>query len=142
MAAFAAQAPADAQSRAQEQACAALARWADGPDDLTISEARFYANRTIAARPGAETALPPHCHVAGSFERRMGVDGKEYAIGFAINLPAEWNGRFLFQGGGGLNGAVREPVGAQAAARSSEVAGTAAGAVMAADGIAADLFIG
>ena len=65
----------------------------------------------VAARPGAETTLPPHCHVAGSFERRTGVDGKEYAIGFAINMPANWNGRFMFQGGGGLNGAIREPAG-------------------------------
>ncbi len=98
----------------QERACAALARWSGGPADLSISEARFYANRTVATRPGAEMTLPPHCHVAGSFEHRTGVAGKAYAIGFAINLPAEWNGRFMFQGGGGLNGAVREPVGGQA----------------------------
>lgn len=98
----------------QERACAALARWSRGPADLTISEARFYADRKVATRPGAEMTLPPHCHVAGSFERRTGVDGKAYAIGFAINMPAEWNGRFMFQGGGGLNGAIREPVGGQA----------------------------
>ena len=30
-------------------------------------------------------------------------------------LPANWNGRFLFQGGGGLNGTIGEPVGAQVA---------------------------
>ncbi|HEY8521546.1 MAG TPA: DUF6351 family protein [Gammaproteobacteria bacterium] len=107
----------EAQTRAQERACAALASWSSGPADLTITEARFYADRTVPAGPGpgAPITLPPHCHVAGSFEHRTGVDDKEYAIGFALNLPAEWNGRFLFQGGGGLNGAVREPVGAQAA---------------------------
>ena len=104
---------AQAQTK-QERACADLARWSGGPKDLTISEARFYANRKVATRPGAEMTLPPHCHVAGSFEHRTGVAGKEYAIGFAINLPAEWNGRFMFQGGGGLNGAIREPVGGQA----------------------------
>src|SRR5690554_2369773 len=82
---------AQAQSRAQERACAALADWSSGPDDLTITEARFYANRTVAVRPGVEMALPPHCHVVGSFERRTGIDGKEYAIGFALNLPTEWN---------------------------------------------------
>ncbi len=114
LAALAAHAPAQAQAR-QEQACAALAGWSAGPADLAISEARFYANRTIAARPGAEATLPPHCHVAGSFERRTGVDGKAYAIGFALNMPAEWNGRFMFQGGGGLNGAIREPLGGQVA---------------------------
>ena len=99
----------------EERACAALAGWSARPRGSDDHEARFYANRTLAARPGAETTLPPHCHVAGSFERRTGVDGKEYAIGFAINMPAEWNGRFMFQGGGGLNGAIREPVGSQAA---------------------------
>jgi feruloyl esterase len=107
--------PAQAQSGAQESACAALAAWSAGAEDLTIDEARFYANRTVAGRPGAEMTLPPHCHVAGSFERRTGVDGKQYAIGFALNMPAEWNGRFLFQGGGGLNGSIREPTGGQAA---------------------------
>jgi feruloyl esterase len=119
IAAIAAHSPAQAQGRADERSCAALANWTGNPADLTISEARFYPNRSIAARPGAEVTLPPHCHVAGSFERRTGVEGKEYAIGFALNLPANWNGRFLFQGGGGLNGAVREPVGAQAAGERS-----------------------
>jgi hypothetical protein len=114
IAALAVYAPIHAQTRAEEQACAALAAWSGGPEDLTITEARFYANRTIAARPGVEMTLTPHCHVAGSFERRTGVGGKEYAIGFAINMPAEWNGRFMFQGGGGLNGSIREPVGSQA----------------------------
>jgi hypothetical protein len=114
MAALATHAPSHAQNRDQERACAALADWSNGPKDLEITEARFYASRTVAARPGAEMTLPPHCHVAGSFERRTGVDGKPYAIGFAINMPANWNGRFLFQGGGGLNGAIREPVGPQA----------------------------
>jgi hypothetical protein len=115
IAALAAHAPAHAQSQAEERACAALAAWSTGAEDLTIDEARFYPNRTLAGRPGTEMTLPPHCHVAGSFERRTGVDGKEYAIGFALNLPAEWNGRFLFQGGGGLNGSIREPTGGQAA---------------------------
>jgi feruloyl esterase len=113
LAAFAAHGPAHAQSR-EERACAALASWSAGPEDLQIDEARFHANRAVAAGPGAEMTLPPHCRVAGSFERRAGVGGKDYAIGFAINMPAEWNGRFVFQGGGGLNGSIREPVGAQA----------------------------
>jgi hypothetical protein len=112
--AVAAYAPAQAQSRTVEQACAALAQGSAGPEDVEIAEARFYTNRTVAGRPGAEITLPPHCHVAGSFERRAGVDGKQYSIGFALNMPGEWNGRFLFQGGGGLNGAIREPTGAQA----------------------------
>src|SRR5262245_9096536 len=114
IAALAAHVPTQAQTR-EAQTCAALAGRSGGPQDLTITEARVYASCSIAARPGAEITLPPHGHVAGSFERRTGVAGKEYAIGFAINMPADWNGRFVFQGGGGLNGAIREPLGAQAA---------------------------
>ncbi len=60
-------------------------------------------------------AVPAFCHVEGMIDQRTGVDGKSYAIGFALALPDEWNGRFLFQGGGGLNGNVALPLGSQAA---------------------------
>ena len=60
-------------------------------------------------------AIPPYCRADGELDRRTGVDGKPFAIGFAIALPDNWNGRFLFQGGGGLNGSVTPPYGAQAA---------------------------
>jgi len=56
----------------------------------------------------------PYCRFEGKYEQRIGADGKPYAIGFAVSFPDEWNGRFLFQGGGGLNGAVLEPLGAAA----------------------------
>ena len=49
-------------------------------------------------------AIPSYCRADGLIDPRTGVDGKPYAIGFAIALPDNWNGRFLFQGGGGLNG--------------------------------------
>jgi feruloyl esterase len=59
-------------------------------------------------------AIPSYCRADGVIDPRAGVDGKPYAIGFAIALPDNWNGRFLFQGGGGLNGSVTPPLGAQA----------------------------
>ena len=61
-------------------------------------------------------AIPSYCRVDGVIDPRTGVDGKPYAIGFEIALPDHWNGRFLFQGGGGLNGTVNPPLGNQAAA--------------------------
>ena len=61
-------------------------------------------------------AIPSYCRADGVIDPRTGADGKPYAIGFAIALPDNWNGRFLFQGGGGLNGSVGMPLGAQAAA--------------------------
>jgi pimeloyl-ACP methyl ester carboxylesterase len=61
-------------------------------------------------------AIPSYCRADGVIDPRIGVDGKPYAIGFEIALPDKWNGRFLFQGGGGLNGAINPPLGGQAAA--------------------------
>jgi feruloyl esterase len=58
--------------------------------------------------------LPAYCRLDGVLDRRTGADGKAYGIGFALALPGEWNGRFLFQGGGGLNGSVQAPLGATA----------------------------
>ena len=106
---------------AQERDCGALTQWSNGPEDLRIDEARFYEDRELSGFGGG-VGLPPHCHVRGSFEHRTGIDGVEYAIRFAINMPGEWNGRFLFQGGGGLNGAVREPTGNTAAGARSALA--------------------
>ena len=63
----------------------------------------------------AAASMPAYCRVDGTIDPRTGVDGKPYGIGFAIALPANWNGGFLFQGGGGLNGSVGRPLGAQAA---------------------------
>ena len=56
-------------------------------------------------------AIPPYCRVEGVIDPRTGFEGKPYAIGFEIALPDNWNGRFLFQGGGGLNGNIIPPLG-------------------------------
>jgi len=106
-----------AQSAAQ---CAAL-QGAQLPGfKLQVTAAQHHAARSLPAGPGGPAAnLPPHCQVSGELDRRTGADGKSYALRFAINLPDAWNGRFLFQGGGGLNGALREPIGAQAAGNES-----------------------
>ncbi len=63
----------------------------------------------------AGPVLPARCRVDGVIDRRTGPDGKTYGIRFAIALPENWSGQFLQQGGGGLNGTVAEPTGAQAA---------------------------
>ena len=81
---------------------------------------------TVQVRPGdpqtVRVAIPSHCRAQGAIDRRTGADGKAYAIGFALALPDRWNGRFLFQGGGGLNGSIRPPLGAQAAGDSPALA--------------------
>jgi pimeloyl-ACP methyl ester carboxylesterase len=88
--------------------CAELTTFALAGHRVTIRQ----ANAVAASAPGVSPAVPAHCRVDGVIDERTGRDGKPYAIGFAVALPAEWNGRFLFQGGGGLNGSVQPPLGA------------------------------
>lgn len=61
-----------------------------------------------AVEVAASGALPAHCKVNGSLNARTGIDGKPYAIGFELRtpVPAAWNGKFFFQGGGGTNGFI------------------------------------
>jgi feruloyl esterase len=42
--------------------------------------------------------------VLGVIRERTGLDGQRYAIRFRLRLPANWNGNFFFEGGGGSNG--------------------------------------
>jgi feruloyl esterase len=85
--------------------------------DITIKQAAVVpASSPPASTVGSpEGTLPSYCRVDGAIDERTGSDGKPYAIGFAVALPENWNGRFLFQGGGGLNGSVRPPIGSTAA---------------------------
>ena len=66
--------------------------------------------------PGAPSIgpLPAHCRVDGIINRRKGVDGRDFGIGFAIALPdkSAWNRDFMMQGGGGGNGVIAYPAGA------------------------------
>lgn len=81
---------------------------------------------TVLIRPPladvVSVAVPSYCRADGEFDRRVGSDGKPYAIGFSIALPDRWNGRFLFQGGGGLNGVIHPPLGPQATAATPALA--------------------
>ena len=91
---------ATAAAQATPDACAALSDLSLPGYDLQIDSARHVTDDGV-----------PHCLVEGSFEHRKGINGKDYALGFAISLPDDWSGRFLYQGGGGMNGTVNPPVG-------------------------------
>lgn len=56
--------------------------------------------------------LPAHCLIKGRMHERKGNDGRDYAIGFEMRLPMAWNGRFYYQGNGGLDGSVQPAIGA------------------------------
>jgi len=88
----------------------------DGHDVETESATLVEAGTLSPGGPGGPgMAIPAHCRVEGIVDQRVGVDGVTYGTRFALALPTDWNGRFLFQGGGGLNGSVGAPLGAQAA---------------------------
>jgi feruloyl esterase len=91
---------------ASGQSCDQLAKLKIPGTNLAVAKAESLP----AAAP-----LPAYCRVDATIDPRTGVGGKSYGIGFAVALPANWNGGFLFQGGGGLNGSVARPLGAQAA---------------------------
>ncbi len=104
--------------------CAALGSFSLPGHEVTIRSAKEIPAGSLPvnpnAPPGPAQTVPRHCRVDGVIDARTGHDGKLYGIGFAVTLPSEWNGRFLFQGGGGLNGSVAPPLGGQyAGARSA-----------------------
>jgi hypothetical protein len=108
-------APASGGASGAPLACANLAAAVPAGTRLTLSET--VAAGTIAltgvqpGAPGATAPVPAHCHVQGKIAERTGIDGKPYAIGFDLRMPAAWNGRFFFQGGGGTDGTLRDAVG-------------------------------
>src|SRR5678815_6031931 len=97
--------------------CSDMAKFRSPGVSLEITRAEVVPpGRAPGARGGpAGPALPAHCRIDGMMDRRTGTDGKTYGIRFAIALPENWTGQYLQQGGGGLNGSVAEPTGAQAA---------------------------
>jgi pimeloyl-ACP methyl ester carboxylesterase len=57
-------------------------------------------------------AVAEHCLVTGSMYDRNGEpEGTPYAVGFEMRLPKNWNGRFWYQGNGGIDGAVQPALG-------------------------------
>ena len=93
------------------QSCTDLASRLKLPDTrITSSELVTEGNLTIKEMT---TPVPAHCLVKGKMkERTSPVDGAAYALGFEIRLPVQWNGRFLYQANGGLDGEIVPALGA------------------------------
>jgi pimeloyl-ACP methyl ester carboxylesterase len=104
-----------------KMACAALSQGFAGSGRIVTSE--FVAAGGVQLAPpapvGATGPAPDHCLVRGKINERTGIDGKPYAIGYELRLPATWNGKFVFQGGGGMDGVLRPALGVIGAAMSS-----------------------
>ena len=97
---------------AQSADCAAFA--AQAPAGITLSAERVPGDAVRPPGQGSGPLLVEHCRLTGKMGERMGQDGKPYHIGFELRLPTKWNGRLLYQGGGGNDGVVRPAVGPQA----------------------------
>lgn len=96
--------------------CAGFAEHVAAMPGITGASARpVPAGMTAGGPMRAAVMLPAHCVVEGTINRRTGAGGVEYGIGFQLALPTDWNGRFLLQGGGGLNGSVSPAIGPVAA---------------------------
>ncbi len=88
------------------QKCAALKSFAW--PDLVVDDATLVAKGP--ANPPEDvpegTVLPEHCLFRATLSPRKGADGQHFGIGMELRLPLDWNGRFAFQGGGGLDGVL------------------------------------
>ena len=82
----------------------AKAEWSNG---------EIAADRMSALTGGSSNVLKAsaHCIIEGEIGGRTGADGKHYGTKFQLRLPENWNGNFLFQGGGGVDGFVAPAVG-------------------------------
>jgi feruloyl esterase len=98
--------------------CSKAALTALNVQDMTIVSAT-----EVAAAPGT----PPYCRVRGSATTDGDGAGVNQA-GFQIDLPTHWNGKFLFLGGGGMDGnAVLRDGAPQQVAKGYAIASTNAG---------------
>lgn len=84
--------------------------------DAPLGKAEISIEKVAAGTQVGNVATVAHCRVTGYLDARTGVDGKPYGTGFELRLPENWNGRLLYQGGGGNDGFVRPALGGQATA--------------------------
>ncbi|MGH8258395.1 MAG: tannase/feruloyl esterase family alpha/beta hydrolase [Steroidobacteraceae bacterium] len=83
---------------------------------LAVQEARLVpAGPGIAAPDGSvpapKAAIPEHCLFIATLGPRTGAQGQHLGIGIEVRMPVKWNGRFAFEGGGGLDGVLRPSYG-------------------------------
>jgi feruloyl esterase len=98
----------EAESR---KACESLA--ALSTQDFKIEKSEWVVASRVPAGPGgAAMEAPSHCLFRVLLDSRpSGIEGVSYGTGIELRLPLAWNGRLLFQGGGGLNGSLNPAYG-------------------------------
>lgn len=88
------------------------------PDSKITQAERVQAGKVKLDKTSALTGasgdglqLPAHCLVRGMIGEHTGPDHKQYGIRFELRMPDNWQGRFMFQGGGGLDGFLGQAIG-------------------------------
>jgi hypothetical protein len=74
---------------------------------------RSLPNATIISAT-EETTPVPYCAVIGIINKRVSTQDPDhftYGIGFQVNLPDAWVGRFEMEGGSGTDGSLPDPMG-------------------------------
>lgn len=91
--------------------CAALKALA--APGYQVDNAEWVETSHMPAGPGGATAeMPAHCLFRVTLDARpSGLEGMLYGTSIEMRLPANWNRRLLFQGGGGLNGVLLPAIG-------------------------------
>ncbi len=81
--------------------------------NLVVETVEHVAAGPAKGRPGAPPGanLPEHCLFRATLSPRKGAEGQQLGIGMELRLPLDWNGRFAFQGGGGLDGVLQPSYG-------------------------------
>ena len=103
-----------ADSSSANQRCAKVAELmkAKWPDATThVLSAAWHPAGEQARTPMGPVVLPEHCEITAAMQDRMGRDGQHYAVRFHLRLPATWNERFFFEGGGGTEGELGGAIG-------------------------------
>ena len=105
-------------------------------DGTVITAAQTVAAGPVAYSDSETYQAPAHCLITGYMNARKGkgvVDGQivdgaaDYAIGFEMRLPIDWNGRFYYQANGGLDGSVKKAVGRFMGSNGSDASALAKG---------------
>jgi hypothetical protein len=94
--------------------CGSLGRFA--PPDLVVETLESVRSETVKLAPAGAIELPAHCLFRATLARRISADGQRFGIGMELRLPLAWNGEFVFQGGGGLDGVLAPSYGTAAGA--------------------------
>ena len=103
--------PAFAEEDNSRKACESLA--ALSSQVFRVDASQWVAASRQPAGPGGSTAeVPAHCLFRVVMDpRSSGIEGVSYGTGIELRLPLAWNGRLLFQGGGGLDGSLNPAFG-------------------------------